>query len=106
MKNLLNTTVIALALVTIFASASLANISEDEYEFTALDKDVVIDFPAPASQEDCNNSAILQHRIDLALSSFQYEVDINAEECTHSDHAQNLASLDVERTLNDLGFDG
>ncbi len=106
MKNLLNTTVTTLALVTIFASASFAGTPADEYEFTALDKDVVIEFPAPVSMEDCNNAAALQHRIDLVLSAFEYDVDINEAECTHPDHSRNVAGLDVETTLSDLGFDG
>lgn len=106
MKNLLKTTVVTLALVTVFASAAMATISDDEYEFTALDKDVVIDFPAPVSQDDCNKSAILQHRIDLVLNAFQYEVDINEEECIHTAHTQNLDGLNVESVLADLGFDG
>ncbi len=106
MKNLLNTTVVALALITVFASASFANISHDEYEFTALDKDVVIDFPAPLTLEECNIAAALQHRVDVALSSFQYEVDINETECSHADHSQNLNGMNVESILTDLGFDG
>lgn len=106
MKNLLKTTVVTLALVTIFASASMANTVADEYEFTALDNDVVIEFPGTVSHEECNNYAILQNRIDLALDALDYDQNISAEECTHPDHAQNMANLNVERTLADLGFDG
>ncbi len=103
---MLNPTVIALALVTIFASVSLAATAVDEYEFTAMDKDLVIEFPAPVSHEECNNYAALQNKVDLTLDAFQYDQDISAAECTHPDHARNVAGLGVENTLNDLGFDG
>ncbi len=106
MKNLLKTTVITLALVTVFASASLAGTPIDEYEFTAMDKDLVIEYPAPVSHEECNNYAALQNKIDLTLDAFQYDQDISADECAHPDHARNVAGLGVENTLNDLGFDG
>jgi len=105
MKKLTKTTVITLALVTVFASAALAT-SADEYEFTALDKDVVIEYPAPVSHEECNEYAAQQNKIDVALDAFQYDLDISASECIHPDHASDMTSLELETTLNDLGFDG
>ncbi len=106
MKKLHNTTVIALTLITVFASASLASVSADEYEFTALYNDVVIEFPAPVSHEDCNNYAVLQNRVDRTLDAFEYDLDISEAECTHQDSARELAKLKVERSLSELGFDG
>jgi len=106
MKNLIKTTISTLALVTIFATAALAVAPVDEYEFTALDKDLVIAFPAPVSHEQCNEYAALQNSVDLALDTFQYDLDISASECIHPEHPRSVASMDVEETLNNLGFDG
>jgi len=106
MKNLLNTTAVTLALVTIFASAALAGTPADEYEFTALDNDVMIEYPSSVSHEDCNSYAALQNQVDLVLSAFQYDSDISEAKCAHPEHAQELADLNLEQTLVELGFDG
>ena len=106
MKNQLKTTFTTLALLTIFASVSYATPPADEYEFTALDNDVVIEYSSPLSLHECNSYAALQNRIDLVLEPLQYDVEISKKECSHPVQSQIQAELKVERMLTELGFDG
>ena len=107
MKKLLHVTLIALSLATVFASASLANTtSNDEYEFTALYNDVLVEFPAKISHEDCNTYARLQNKIDLRLDVLQYDQDISKAECSHPDADQKASQLKVNRILEEISFDG
>jgi hypothetical protein len=107
MKKLLNTTLIALSLVTVFASASLAiDENADEYEFTVLYNDVEVEFPGEVSKEECDDYSRLQNRTDLTVQAFQYDTQISEVECDHLNHGQKLANKKIENILNDLGFDG
>ncbi len=107
MKKLVNTTLIALSLVTIFASAALASDrTADEYEFTALYNDVEVQFPGEASKAECDQYSSLQNRIDRTLEAFQYDIQINEVECAHLSHAQQAASKTIENRLDELSFEG
>ena len=107
MKKLLNVSLIALSLVAIFATAGLAaEESADEYEFTALYNDVVVEFPAEISHEECSNYASLQNKTDLTLTVLQYDEDITEPECSHPDHEQQVASQKINRILEEISFDG
>ena len=107
MKKLINVSLVALSLVAIFASASLATEkSADEYEFTALYNDVVIEFPGEINHEECSLYASQQNKIDLALSVLNYDEDITEPECTHPDHEQQMAAQNVNRILEEISFDG
>ncbi len=107
MKKLMNVSLIALSLVAIFATAGMAaETSADEYEFTALYNDVIVEFPGEVSHEDCNISAALQNRIDLTLSVLAYDEDISATECSHPDSEEQAASQNVNRILEEISFDG
>ncbi len=107
MKKLLNISLIALSLVTIFASGALASEKPaDEYEFTALYNDVVVEFPSEVSHEECTTYAKLQNKIDLTLNVLQYDEDITKAECSHTNHEQNVAAKKVNRILEEISFDG
>ncbi len=107
MKKLTNVSLIALSLVALFATAGFAaETSADEYEFTALYNDVVIEFPSDLSHEDCNRYAALQNSIDLTLSVLEYDLDINDSSCSHPDQAQKVAAKNINRILEDISFDG
>lgn len=107
MKKQLNITLIALSLVTIFSSAALsATPSADEYEFTALYNDVVVQFPAEQSKADCDRSAHRQNTVDVRLSAFQYDTNITKPNCCGQDEIRSEKQDELEKTLEDLSFDG
>ena len=107
MKKLLNVSLIALSLVALFATAGLANENTaDEYEFTALYNDVVVDFPSPISPEECSVYASLQNRVDQATNILQYDTVANATTCSHPDQAAEMAAQNVNRILEEISFDG
>ncbi|MCP4290394.1 MAG: hypothetical protein GY780_00995 [bacterium] len=107
MKKFTNVSLIALSLVALFATSGFAAESMvDDYEFTAIDNDVTIEIDVPASHEDCNSYASLQNEIDLALDILNFDSEITAKECAHTDTQDEANAEKIYLVLENISFDG